>query len=163
MLFVDDEPHVLSALKRTLRAMERRWDMEFVNSGAQALRQLSRDSVDALVTDMAMPGMTGAELLCNVFSRNPDLRPIVLSGHVSQASVQGFFGDQCRYLAKPCAADALIAAIEECLAPQEHEFGFGAANDERTAAAAPIHYRLVAANLLTADERQRLLGDLARH
>ena len=37
ILFVDDEPHVLDALRRMLHYMRQEWDMEFVLSAGEAL------------------------------------------------------------------------------------------------------------------------------
>jgi CheY-like chemotaxis protein len=37
ILFVDDEPSVLSGLERMLRGMRDEWDMSFVESGEKAL------------------------------------------------------------------------------------------------------------------------------
>ena len=37
ILFVDDEPMVLSGLQRSLRSMREEWEMAFVTSGSEAL------------------------------------------------------------------------------------------------------------------------------
>jgi hypothetical protein len=42
MLFVDGEPRVLQGLQRMLHAMRGKWDMEFVDSGAQAMQRMER-------------------------------------------------------------------------------------------------------------------------
>jgi len=52
LLFVDDETLVLQGLKRSLHSMRAQWEMNFVESGAAALDALSRDSYDAIITDM---------------------------------------------------------------------------------------------------------------
>lgn len=57
LIFVDDEPLVLQGLRRTLHSMRGEWQMEFANSGAEALQMMAKAPFDVLVTDMRMPGM----------------------------------------------------------------------------------------------------------
>ena len=59
VLFVDDEPNVLSGLRRMLRGMRSEWNMEFVDSAAAALEVLGERSVDVIVSDVRMPGTDG--------------------------------------------------------------------------------------------------------
>ncbi len=63
VLFVDDEPHVLASLRRSLRKLRGRWEMGFEPGGEEALQELSRQEYDVIVTDMRMPCMDGAQLL----------------------------------------------------------------------------------------------------
>ena len=60
ILFVDDEPMILAGLQRMLRNMRSEWDMAFADSGEQALEMLARSPYDVVVSDMRMPGMSGA-------------------------------------------------------------------------------------------------------
>ena len=60
ILFVDDEPKLLEALRRMLRRLRHEWDMEFVDGGQKALERLAETPFDVVVTDMRMPGMDGA-------------------------------------------------------------------------------------------------------
>ena len=87
VVFVDDEPYVLQALGRLLRPMRAEWHMEFASSAPAALEILAAGPFDAVVTDMRMPGMDGAELLDEVKRRHPHVVRIVLSGQADQASV----------------------------------------------------------------------------
>ena len=63
ILFVDDEPNVLDGLRRMLRAERARWDMRFAESADEALREMHETDVDAVVSDVYMPGMDGLALL----------------------------------------------------------------------------------------------------
>ena len=81
LLFVDDEPNVLRGLSRLLFQYSDEWDMHFSSSGEEALRVLSEDPIDVLVTDMRMPGMDGAKLLEIVHEKHPRVARVVLSGH----------------------------------------------------------------------------------
>src|ERR1019366_5826779 len=61
ILFVDDEPMVLTGLKRSLRPMPAEWEMVFAAGGDEALAAMDRQTFDIIVTDMRMPGMDGAQ------------------------------------------------------------------------------------------------------
>ena len=67
VLLVDDEPSVLSALRRLFRTQGYR--IEQCTSGADGLELLQRMSVDLVVSDMRMPGMDGAAFLAACIRR----------------------------------------------------------------------------------------------
>ncbi len=115
ILFVDDEPLVLQGLQRMLRALRQEWEMEFVNSGARALEQLAHGRFDAVVTDMRMPGMNGAELLNEVMRRHPQTVRLVLSGQADENLILKCVGVTHQYLAKPCDLDALRSAVHRAV------------------------------------------------
>jgi HD-like signal output (HDOD) protein/CheY-like chemotaxis protein len=116
VLFVDDEPHLLAALRRLLRSESERWELHFVSSGAEALALFDRQPIDAIVSDMRMPGMNGAQLLATVQREHPGTARIILSGQADRASVVSSIGSAQQFLAKPCDAAALTAAITRALA-----------------------------------------------
>lgn len=107
ILFVDDEPMVLSGLQRSLRAMRDQWDMAFVNSGLEALERMEQEPFDIVVTDMRMPVMTGAQLLEEVKRRFPQCFRIILSGQADQETIMRSVDPTHQYLAKPCDTDEL--------------------------------------------------------
>jgi CheY-like chemotaxis protein len=111
ILFVDDEPNVLSGLRRMLRPMGKEWEMVFASGGEEALVALAENHFDVLVSDMRMPGMDGAQLLSEVKRRHPEVVRIVLSGHSEKETVLQSVGLTHQYLAKPCDADQLRDAI----------------------------------------------------
>ncbi|MFK7956644.1 MAG: response regulator [Lysobacterales bacterium] len=63
VLFVDDEPNILQGLRRLMRPYRDEFSSDFADGGDQALGMLAGGNFDVLVTDMKMPGMTGAQLL----------------------------------------------------------------------------------------------------
>ena len=118
VLFVDDEPHLLAALRRMLRSERERWDMLFAGSGPEALALIAAEPVDAIVSDMRMPGMDGAELLSRVQRDWPSTARIVLSGQADRGSVIAVLRSAQQFLAKPCEAAALIGAVDGALRVQ---------------------------------------------
>jgi len=107
LLFVDDEPLVLDGLRRALRDMRFEWEMKFVDSGYRALEELDREPYDAIITDMRMPMMDGAQLLDAVQRRHEDIVRIVLSGQSSKDSVLRSITPTHQFLSKPCDAEEL--------------------------------------------------------
>ena len=116
ILFVDDEPNVLSGLQRTLRPMQYQWEMEFVPSGEEALQALGLRPFDAVVTDMRMPGMTGAQLLDIVRDKFPQTIRIVLSGQSERESLVRSISSAHQFLSKPCEPEKLKSVIEGTIA-----------------------------------------------
>lgn len=115
ILFVDDEPLVLRGLARQMRVLAREWDLLFVTSGLEAIATLEREPVDAVVTDMRMPGMTGAELLNTVMHRWPFTVRFILSGHADHEMIARCVGSTHQYLAKPCDPADLRNTLQSTL------------------------------------------------
>lgn len=112
VLFVDDETLVLEGLQRMLRHMRAEWEMIFLPGGEEALALMAQQPVDVVVTDMLMPGMNGAALLNEVMKRYPQTVRFVLSGHADKDLIMKCVGTTHQYLAKPCDAEALKAAVQ---------------------------------------------------
>jgi HD-like signal output (HDOD) protein/CheY-like chemotaxis protein len=112
ILFVDDEPVVLEGLKNLLRKHRRRWEMSFALGGKAALEELASAPFDVVVSDMRMPGMDGAELLCKVRDLYPGVARVVLSGRADQDVVNRALPVAQQYLSKPCDGEVLRAVIE---------------------------------------------------
>ena len=49
ILFVDDEPMVLTGLKRSLRPMRTEWEMVFAGGGEEALTAMDRQASTSLL------------------------------------------------------------------------------------------------------------------
>lgn len=116
ILFVDDDEMLLNGLRRALRPMRSEWTMEFVSSGAAALECMVHFAFDAVVTDMRMPEMSGAQLLEQVRLDHPQTIRFVLSGHSDRESILRSVNPAHQYLAKPCAIDELRQKLTQALA-----------------------------------------------
>jgi len=116
ILFVDDEPMVLSGLQRSLRALRQEWDMAFVNSGAEALQRMEQEPFDIVVTDMRMPVMSGAQLLEEVKQRFPQCFRIILSGQADREAIMRAVDPTHQFLAKPCDTEELKKRLTRAFA-----------------------------------------------
>ena len=111
MLAVDDDPLVLAITSGMLEDLGH--TMIEAESGQEALDLLRGGRrVGLVVTDYAMPGMTGLQLAEELHRHWPQL-PIVLA--TGYAGLQGTAIDRLTRLAKPFGQEALAEAIEECL------------------------------------------------
>lgn len=116
ILFVDDEPMVLKGLKRMLRPMRSEWEMEFVSNGKDALDILEKSEFDVVVTDMRMPEMTGAQLLCIIRDKYPHIVRLVLSGEADTEKIVQTVDPVHQYLSKPCDPDKLKDTVSRAFA-----------------------------------------------
>ena len=112
ILFVDDEQAVLDGLQNMLHTQRRVWNMVFALGGQAALDEMAKAPFDALVSDMRMPGMDGAELLTQVKRLYPATARIILSGHAEHGMVSRAMPVSHQFLSKPCDADTLRGVIE---------------------------------------------------
>jgi HD-like signal output (HDOD) protein len=119
LLFVDDEAMILDGLRRSLHGMRQEWDMHFVDSGACALDALDRDAYDAIITDMRMPVMDGAQLLEQVKERHPEVVRIVLSGQSSREAIFRSIALAHQFLSKPCDPQELVTRLGQAFAMRD--------------------------------------------
>jgi HD-like signal output (HDOD) protein/CheY-like chemotaxis protein len=89
--------------------------MEFVDSAMAALERLERWPCDAVISDMRMPSIDGAELLKRVRLAHPDTVRIVLSGQMDDAAAARAAAAAHRFLAKPCETRVLVATLTRAL------------------------------------------------
>lgn len=116
ILFVDDEPLLLSGLQRLLRPLRKEWNAACAAGGEEALVMLAQERFDVIVTDMRMPGMDGAELLNEVMRLYPDMLRLVLSGQSDLESVVKSAGVTHQYLSKPCSIEVMRDAVNRAVA-----------------------------------------------
>ena len=116
VLFVDDEPNVLEAIKRQLR--KKNFTITVALGGNMALDVLKKESPFAvIVSDMRMPKMDGIQLLAKVKERYPDTVRMMLTGNADQETAIEAVnqGSIFRFLTKPCAPDLLANSIDTAI------------------------------------------------
>ena len=119
VLFVDDEPRVLSGLTRNLR---NHFDVHTATGGREALELIAaNEPFSVIVCDCRMPEMDGIELLQRVTKASPSTIRIMLTGNTDQATAVAAVnkGDVFRFLTKPCESEELKQIL--ALAVRQHE------------------------------------------
>jgi response regulator RpfG family c-di-GMP phosphodiesterase len=84
ILAVDDEP---ANLRMIDRLFHKDYRVITAQSGEEGLETLKRESVDLIISDQRMPGMTGTELLKESIYTNPDAVKIILTGYTDTEAV----------------------------------------------------------------------------
>lgn len=115
VLFVDDEPMILKSLSICMRRDRPDWECAYASDGLGALRLLDDRAFDAIVADVRMPGMDGAELLARVRATHPGATRVVLTGHAERSIMTRALGVAHGFLSKPCEIDDIIACLERLL------------------------------------------------
>ncbi len=121
MLMVDDEPSVLSALKRLFRTDG--YQILQATNGADGLALLRANPVDLVISDMRMPGMDGARLLEAVRDHDASVVRILLTGYADIGSTIAAInrGELHRYIAKPWDDQEMLLAVREALSRRRLE------------------------------------------
>lgn len=116
ILFVDDEEHILKALRRLF--IQTDYDTFFALSGKEALEILEKEKVDLIITDMRMPEMDGYQLLKQVRKKYPDIMRVILSGYADEKEIINALqdGSTRMYLMKPWDNEKLLILIKQLLA-----------------------------------------------
>lgn len=116
ILCVDDEPGILSALRRLFRA--RGYQVCSAESGRAGLALLQTQAVDLVISDMRMPEMDGVEFLAQVRRRWPDSVRLLLTGYADIGTVIEAInrGEIYRYITKPWDDDEMALIVREALA-----------------------------------------------
>lgn len=111
VLLVDDEPNILNALKRLLRADG--YHIQTVTSPHDGLALMEHEPFDLVMSDQRMPDMTGVEFLRQVKTRWPEAMRIVLSGYTELESVTSAINEGAvyKFLTKPWEDDQLRSQV----------------------------------------------------
>ena len=115
VLFVDDDPELLSGLRRALRPWSEEYELLFLCGGSAGLQTLHRRHIDVVVTDWAMPLTHGQTLIEKGHAIRPDTAFIVLSGNAQPETVQKLTQESIVYLAKPASPAVLMQAVEDAI------------------------------------------------
>lgn len=78
VLLVDDEPRILSALRRTLR--REGYELLIAETTEQALALAEQQPIDCVLSDHKMPRMTGLELIERIAARRPRVGRLLITG-----------------------------------------------------------------------------------
>jgi DNA-binding NtrC family response regulator len=115
VLLVDDEEDFTATLSERMEA--RGLDVDVTSNGQEALSQVEQKSYDAVVLDLAMPGMNGIETLKKLIAKKPDLQVILLTGRATvRDGVEAMASGAVEVLEKPADLDALLKNIEKASA-----------------------------------------------
>ncbi len=118
-MVVDDQPVIRDMLENMLSRES--YTVHCADSAKEALKILSQEPIDVVISDEVMPAMTGTQFLAVVRKDYPDTIRIILTGHASLESAMHAIneGEIYRFLTKPCNLVDLSVTIRQAL-QQKH-------------------------------------------
>ncbi len=112
IMIIEDDEEMRSLLVDFFE--EKGFETDSVSNGADALRKLSKDHFDLVITDIRMPGLTGLDILPRMRRLKPETPIIVMtaygSGDVRRRSLEA---GATAYLEKPIPLSKLRTLIRE--------------------------------------------------
>ena len=115
VLFVDDEENILQGYKRSLR---KQYDLHLALGPEEALKALRESGPFAvIISDYAMPGMNGVELLKEAKKITPNSVRLMLTGFANMENAIEAIneGSIFRFLTKPCEPEALARSLDDAI------------------------------------------------
>src|SRR5210317_1404133 len=112
VLLVDDEEQFLQVLSE--RLTNRGLHVISVTSGEEAVALVENENFDAIVVDLAMPGIDGIETTKKIKEKRQDLEIIILTGHATvKAGIEAMKLGAEDFLEKPVDLNVLLERISE--------------------------------------------------
>ncbi len=113
ILIVDDEENMLNSLHRLLR---REYEVVLSTSAKEAIRNINKQTIDLLITDLRMPEMDGIDLIREIREMSPKMGIVMLTGDGGidsylEAMDLGTF----EYLTKPFDNEILLRVIKKIM------------------------------------------------
>ncbi len=118
LLVIDDEPEIVTALRRQFR---RHYTVLTAHSAAEAHEIMARQPVQVIISDQRMPGMSGTEFYRSVKQEYPDAVRLILTGYADLQAVIAAIndGNVFRYITKPWDPAELDTIVEQAFAYHE--------------------------------------------
>jgi DNA-binding NtrC family response regulator len=112
ILLVDDEKDFIETLSERMEV--RGMAVVTADNGYDAIEKTKKESFDAVILDLQMPGLNGIETLRRLLEIDPNLQVIMLTGHATlQKGVEAVKLGAADFLEKPAELSVLIDRIKE--------------------------------------------------
>jgi len=112
VLFVDEDTTTVASLRHAFQHQQEPLETVFVRSGEQALAELGRQPFDAIVSDLCMPQMDGAQLLAAVRERHPEVIRLCMGADDDDEIFLRAVPVTHQFLHKPCNPETVREVIE---------------------------------------------------
>jgi CheY-like chemotaxis protein len=117
LLLVEDDIGVAAVALELLEGLG--LEVQAVETGAQALERLARESFDIMLSDVVMPdGMTGIELARRCAQEYPDMRVVLTSGYAGEDVDAALADAPWPFLRKPYSGDQLARILGDLTPPE---------------------------------------------
>jgi DNA-binding NtrC family response regulator len=117
ILIVDDDDAIRAILYDLLSA---KYECDTASTAEEALRYIAVETYDAILTDIAMPGLTGVELLKKIQEHDSATPVILISGQGSEQDPQDLIAlGAFAYVTKPFNLDEIEQAVEQAITKKQ--------------------------------------------
>lgn len=114
ILVVDDDPKILEVIADVLR--DGGYVVDTAPDGKQAIKSLSTEYYDLVVTDLKMPKIDGMKVLRHVVDQSPDTMCIILTGYGTiESAVEAIKAGAFHYITKPIKSGEILMVVEKAL------------------------------------------------
>jgi len=114
ILVIDDEPNILTTVRRSLELEG--YAVEVAGSGAAGLAKLVEHDIDLVLLDVMMPGETGLEVLPKLRTAKPEAMVVMMSGNATiETAVQAVKLGAHDFIEKPLTGDKVRITVENTL------------------------------------------------
>lgn len=112
LLLIDDEKEVIKSLYRQFR---KKYNVFLAYSAAQGLEIMAENSIQVIISDQRMPGMTGTEFYKTIKTEYPDAIRLILTGYADIQTIVAAINDGniFRYILKPWDPIELESIVSE--------------------------------------------------
>jgi DNA-binding response OmpR family regulator len=122
VLVVEDDVTTREALRKVLEAEGCQVDVAV--DGEKAVGALNQYRYDAIVLDIALPKLSGTDVMEYIASTSPRLlESIVVVTGLEVSEIRKLFPTICETLSKPVMPTRLIASVRRCLGATAHPNG----------------------------------------
>lgn len=126
ILIVEDDTSTREALRRVL--ITEGCDIDVAVDGEKAIGCLANNRYDAVVLDIALPKVSGTDVMEYIASTTPELlASIVVVTGLEAAEIRKLFPSVCETLAKPVMPARLLASVRRCVGTSGFATGIGVA------------------------------------
>ena len=119
ILLVDDEEDFVETLAERMRS--RGMDVSTSTSAIEAFKKIDKESFDAIVLDLQMPGIDGLKALKAIKEKNPKLQVILLTGQATiEKTIEAMKLGALDLLEKPADIEMLTEKIKQASSKKMH-------------------------------------------
>src|SRR3954463_231516 len=114
LLVIDDEPNILTTVRRSLELEG--YVVEVASGGSQGLAKLAEHDIDLVLLDVMMPGESGLEVLPKIRVASPETVVVMMSGNATiETAVSATKGGAHDFIEKPLSGDKLLLTVQNAL------------------------------------------------
>lgn len=120
ILIIDDDNDICLLLNKFLT--KNNYEVEYVNTGEEAIRILKKTTFDLVISDYRLPDEDGVSLLRKIKILNPETAVVIITGYSDvRIAVQTLKHGAYDYVTKPLYPDEILVTVKEAIKQQKEQ------------------------------------------